>query len=270
MNLESRVEDSGDWTDLPESLRTAVQAVHAATPDPSDMRAFLDRLLNQGPDVPGSQVVNPLSQRRRWLRLMTAAALVLMSVGLIGWFTARPQPRVMQNSVDVEPQKVDDLQEPMQPTASDHAEKEHPRMTAAFSPIWNVDHWSAERLNQSGITARPWKHKLSSEDPPLEWIQVAFDCSLLPLDQDVLLTAWFTDTTTTTSAVRAARSPQNRNEVTLLFTVRDLDLRASHVDVLIWVRSPDGGGTAHGYRLSMNRIIQLARETAAADSQSDK
>lgn len=133
----------------------------------------------------------------------------------------------------------------------------------AFSPIWNVDGWSSERLGKVGITVHPWKHDIQGEDPPLEWVQVTFDCLHLPKNQDVLMTAWVISERRTVSALRAQRGKKDNQTVTLLFAVRDNYLADSRVVIVSWRQKPGGGNAAYGYTLSVKKIIELAREKAA-------
>ncbi len=132
-----------------------------------------------------------------------------------------------------------------------------------FSPIWNVDGWSSERLGKAGITVHPWKHDIQSEDPPLERVQVTFDCSHLPKNQDVLMTACIISERRTVSALRAQRGKKDNQTVTLLFAVRDDYLADSHVVIVSWRHKPGGAKDLYGYILSVKKIIALAREKAA-------
>ncbi len=133
----------------------------------------------------------------------------------------------------------------------------------AFSTISKVDHWDADRLDKVGIKVRLWTHKVQGEDPPLEWVQLTFDCSSLPKKQDVVITAWVISERRTVTALRAERSKKGKDSVSLLFTVKPEYRPQSRLDILIWKDTPDGGKEAHGYMLSMKRIIELARDEMA-------
>jgi len=141
----------------------------------------------------------------------------------------------------------------------------------AFSNIGSVDGWDANRLREAGICVRAWKHLLQSEDPPLQWVEVTFDCSRFPEKQQVLMTAWIISDGQTISALRAERKRQSKDTLTLLFSVQPGYRPQSHVDIFIWTDTPDGGKEARGYKLSVNRIIELSREkTATKGTKSDK
>ena len=133
----------------------------------------------------------------------------------------------------------------------------------AFSNIWSVDGWDADRLREAGISVRAWKHLLQSEDPPLQWVQVTFDCSRLPEKQEVIMTAWIISDRQSVTALRAERNRQSKDTVTLLFSVQPEYRPQSHLDIFIWVDTADGGKEACGYKLSVKRIIDLAREETA-------
>lgn len=134
---------------------------------------------------------------------------------------------------------------------------------SGFSPIWNVDGWNSERLGKVGITVSPWKHDLQSEYPPFEWVRVTFDCSQLPKEQDVLITAWVMSKGKTVSVFRAERDKRAPDAVALLFALQEEYLDTSHVDVFIWKPKLGDGHEASGYTLSVKRIIELSREKTA-------
>ncbi len=128
-----------------------------------------------------------------------------------------------------------------------------------FSPIGNVDGWSPEQLGKAGITVRPWKHDLQTEDPPLEWIQVTFDCSQLPKEQDVLMTACIRSREKTVSLFRAERGKPAPDKAALVFSVKEDYVETSYVEVFIWKKTGDGY-EAIGYHLSVKRIMELTRK----------
>lgn len=135
-----------------------------------------------------------------------------------------------------------------------------------FRRIANVDGWSLERLKKAGISISSWKHDLQFEDPPLEWIQVTFDCSQCPADQDVVMTVWLTNNENVSSAaVRAERLGNNVDEVRLLFARNAPNVNDSHCDIIIWDQTPGGSG-GYGYTLSTERIIHLSRANTVSDS----
>jgi hypothetical protein len=136
----------------------------------------------------------------------------------------------------------------------------------AFSRIQNVDGWDTAQLNKAGISVKPRKHRRQSEDPPLEWIQVTFDCSRLPMSQDVLSTAKVNSGDETTSSnFRVERDPQGEDKVSVVFALQGEYSPPSHVTVVIWKEKPDGGAKAHGYRLSVRRVVELARVEGLSD-----
>ena len=139
------------------------------------------------------------------------------------------------------------------------------RSTFAYSPISQVDHWNAESLAKVGITVSAWKHDRLGEDPPLEWVQVKFDCSRWPEDQDVLMTICITSKGTTVSAFRAQRIKGGGNTLSLLFAVREHHLENSHLNILIPNSNYAGDGhPVSGYILSLKRITELARQKTAS------
>jgi len=139
-----------------------------------------------------------------------------------------------------------------------------PSPTMAFSRIGNVNGWSTEELHEVGITIKPWLHELQSEDPPLDWVEIAFDCSPLPKEQEVLMTAWFIpDSRLDESVTRTQRGKMHEDSVSLLLAVRDNYRTNSYVTILIWSQTPGVGSEAHGYQLSMQRIMELAKEASA-------
>ena len=143
--------------------------------------------------------------------------------------------------------------------------------TQAFSRIWNVNSWGADRLEEVGIRVRACKHRLQSEDPPLEWVEVTFDCSTLPETADVVMTARIISERRTVAAFRAERDREGKDRETLLFAVRPEHRPRSRLSIFIWEETPAGGSEARGYELSVERIVQLARQTTTKkDTQADK
>ncbi len=135
-----------------------------------------------------------------------------------------------------------------------------------FSPIMKVDGWDADRLAKVGITVCSWKHDVQSENPPMEWVQVTFDCLRLPKNHDVVMTAWIVFGTQTVTAVRAERNDKCKDTVTVVFAVQPQYRPKSHLDIFIWEDTSDGGKKAHGYKLSLDRIVELARKEAVISS----
>lgn len=143
----------------------------------------------------------------------------------------------------------------------------------AYSSIWNVDGWSRDELRQHGITVKSWTHPLQGEDPPLPWVEVAFDSSRIPVKQDVVLTANFvTDDFKMTSATRVSKSdlgPNALDPMKVVFVLPESQIKNSSVDIFIWKTGKDGlleqdrvlepSREASGYRLSMRRIKELVK-----------
>ncbi len=148
-------------------------------------------------------------------------------------------------------------------TAGDTAQSAS-RTFAAFSPIANVDGWSVEHLAKAGITIRKWKHTLQGETPALDWLQIVFDCAQVPRDQDVLMTAWLGNDAKEgpAAAVRAVRDNNHPDKVSILFTVRNDHAAQASVDIFIWQPELEGDWKAHGYRLSIKRVLELAMAEA--------
>ena len=87
----------------------------------------------------------------------------------------------------------------------------------------------------------------------------------------VVMTAWVISEGRTVTAFRAARDTQGKDTVALLFAVRPEHRPQSRLDIFIWKQRPNGGSEAHGYRLSVERITQLAREmTADKETKADR
>jgi len=189
--------------------------------------------------------------RRVW-QGFTATA-VLVSISLFVLTIVRSHPNVVERAEHPSARSFD-LAQQTAPFPAAVAES-----TSSFSPIANVDGWNIEQLSKAGISVRPWQHDLQTEDPPLDWVQIAFDCSRLPENQEVLMTGWlFSDSgSSETATFRAERGNMDNDALTLLFTVRD-DYRAnSYVNILIWRHTADRGSEARGYKLSAKRIMEL-------------
>jgi len=69
----------------------------------------------------------------------------------------------------------------------------------------------------------------------------------------------------TESASHVLREKNKKGALRLLFMVKDRyrdisgDSNArSHVKIIVWTDTPDGGKGGYGYRLSVKRIIELA------------
>jgi len=130
----------------------------------------------------------------------------------------------------------------------------------AFSSIHNVDPWSREELQRKGISVRSWKHALQSEEPPLKWIEITFDTSHVPAHQGILMTAWFVSSNGDSEiASRAQTNAVDGKAIVVLVAVKEGFHANSYVDIRIWQPAADGGSEATGYKLSMKRIIDLAR-----------
>lgn len=136
----------------------------------------------------------------------------------------------------------------------------------AFSPILSVNHWNINQLAKAGITIEEWESEVGGEDPPAEWVEITFDCSNLPKDQDVVMTAWLTNNDSTTLAMRAVRKPKGNDKVSLIIATRGEISDAAHVNVFIWKNQPGGGKAAHGYDLKLKRIAALAKLNTATDA----
>jgi len=237
-----------------ESLNPDHAAIEAAlaTLEPADLQIGRDRLLY----CAGMRAA--AHRARRWYRvwLLSTVGLIVAAAGLTSIFFARAEPRTLERVADAQPRK--------DTTAEDLT------TVSGYSPIWNVDGWSAERLQKAGITVQPWKHNLQSEDPPLKWVQIAFDCSQIPANHDVVMTAWIASGENgTANAFRTVRSRAARDLVTLISAVRDDDLAISSVDIFIWRPLQHGGSEAYGCRLSLKRIMDLAYAKSANEKDGD-
>ena len=134
----------------------------------------------------------------------------------------------------------------------------------AFSPIFNVNNWTQDQLSKAGIVIKPWQHELEGEDPPLQWVQVTFDCAAIPKDQPGVMTAWFRSADgRTSSASRAERANAVDGKIILTFSIPPEQMESSFVQIDIWSKTADGHA-ARGYELSMKRIAELAREATSA------
>ena len=133
----------------------------------------------------------------------------------------------------------------------------------AYSPIWNVNSWNAERLSEVGIAVHTYRHELQTEDPPREWVEIVFDCSQVRQDQPVLLTAHLLSDRKEIATVRNERNAQGSHVVSLRLAAQENLLDGSYLDISIWKAKPDGGHAARGYQISLRRIVQLARDDVA-------
>ena len=136
---------------------------------------------------------------------------------------------------------------------------------AAYSTIYNADGWDREELAKAGIVVRPWLHEVHREDPPQPWVEVTFDCTGLRKEPDVVMTAAFRSLVGMTWAgSRTQRASAVDGKLTLVLLIAPPDvLDVSSLDVAIWSKGADGFYSARGYRLSLWRIAQLARQAEA-------
>ena len=137
---------------------------------------------------------------------------------------------------------------------------------SAYSPIWNVDGWDKGKLEGAGITVASWKHDRMGEDPPLNWIKVTYDASKLREDSDVIMTLWLTARNGgTVCAFRAARTKGSEKTLKLLFASPELNSDTTRVEIVVLdalaaaAERPIGSPGFGGYRLSLNRILELVR-----------
>lgn len=140
----------------------------------------------------------------------------------------------------------------------------------AYSPIWSIDGWNAERLTNTGITVASWEHDQIGEDPPLNWVKITYDSSKLGKDQAVLMTLSVTATNGQTICTsRAERKKGEPSRLSLLFAVAPQNIRASSVEIVALdnlaaaADRPYGNPGFAGYRLSLTRIVELAGKTPA-------
>jgi hypothetical protein len=149
-------------------------------------------------------------------------------------------------------------------------------LACAYSPIWTVDGWDVDRLAEAGITVESWKHPQVGEDPPLNWVRVAYDSSKLQADQHVLMTLWVTAPDgQTICTCRAERTQGSASTLTLLFAVRQENIDTARIEILV----PDllaaaagrdfGNPGFAGYSLRLPRILALSRLPAAGQAQGD-
>ncbi len=102
------------------------------------------------------------------------------------------------------------------------------------------------------------------EEPPYDWIRVGFDCSRVPKDKDVLMTATILSGVNEVASLRAARSEEPTDKISVLFAVQENYRQNSHLDIII-VPAPGTADDVQGYTLNMNRIVELARAGGVPD-----
>jgi hypothetical protein len=140
---------------------------------------------------------------------------------------------------------------------------------SAYSPIFTIDGWNVAQLKEAGITVASWKHDQTSEEPPLDWVQISYDTSKVPKDSNVLMTLnVVADNGKMVSTYRAAKSEGEPNSMKILFAVQKEYLANSSLQIVTLVpesvkqaasRENPGFG---GYTLSLNRVIELAQQVA--------
>jgi hypothetical protein len=214
------------------------------------------------------------SRWKRYVGIFTGAA-ALLAIAAIGWsltqttrvplaYDDETTKSDVSRTADDAPSKSEASHTPEKAAAASvgRSATDAPKTLSsflAFSPIGNVDGWDATRLEKDGITVSSWKHERQREDPPLNWIRVAFDCSRLPKSQDVLMTAWVFSENGTVASFRSERDGIGDDKVALLFVMQPDYTAQSRVDIFIWKETHDGGSEAYGYTLSLRRIVELAR-----------
>jgi hypothetical protein len=139
-----------------------------------------------------------------------------------------------------------------------------------YSPIWTVDGWDVRRLNDAGITIKPWKHEQIGEDPAFDWVQVSYDTSKVGGDQNVLMTLQvIAEDGQMISAHRAERKKGDPTTVVLLFAVRKESVGTSYVNILhpelLNEAAKRGRGNPGfgGYSLRLSRVMELAAKHGA-------
>lgn len=139
----------------------------------------------------------------------------------------------------------------------------------AYSPIASLDHCDVAGLSARGISITSWNSPVNT-DPPLTWVQIAYDCSISPADDDVLMMLWIrTADGETVCAASAKHTKGDANELTLLFCVKEENLKRSRLEILLpnkladVANSPYGSPPMAGAYLSLGRVIELARQTPA-------
>ena len=142
----------------------------------------------------------------------------------------------------------------------------------AYSPIWNVDGWDADRLAGAGITVALWKHDQIGESPALHWVQVTYDSSKLPEDQNVLMTLKVTTAHgETVSACRAEHKKGDPDKLMLIFAVHRENIDNSGVEIVLPERLAEaaerdfGDPGLGGYSLRLDRIMELAGAVISSD-----
>lgn len=143
--------------------------------------------------------------------------------------------------------------------ATDAQGPDSPQVEMAFSSIFNVNSWSRERLNAAGIVVKPWSHPWQGEDPPLQWVEIAFDPSNAGAYAEVVMTGRLIGQDfNAPNACRAQHLAGSEGTPRLILAIDEASRANSRVEIFIWRPTPDGGAKASGYTLGARRLLELA------------
>ncbi len=140
---------------------------------------------------------------------------------------------------------------------------------SAYSSIFTIDGWNEAQLKEAGIAVTTRKHDQIGEDPPMNWVQIAYDTSKLPKGANVLMTLQvITDEGKIVSAYRDEQKKGESHRMTILFAVQKEYLENSSLQILVLDPEPHPDVVSRenpgfgGYSLSLNQIMKIAGEAA--------
>ncbi|MFT3784654.1 MAG: hypothetical protein QM770_00620 [Tepidisphaeraceae bacterium] len=132
-------------------------------------------------------------------------------------------------------------------------------LAAAYSPIGNLNGYSAAQLAKAGLTVRPATHPVLGESPPQKWVEATLDCAAVPNDRDITVTVWYrSNTGQTLAAIRAGRAEAIDGKIRLTFVVPPDATDLSELVVFTWNDQPMREGDMVGFKVSLPRLAALA------------
>ena len=134
---------------------------------------------------------------------------------------------------------------------------------SAFSSFWNVDGWARDRLHKAGLSVSEGMLISHDGEPTKSDMVITFDCSRLPKDRKVSMTARLASQEREVAVVRVSRSQAGEDSVSLELAIRHDCLERSSVTVHIHDPEQPAQNGFLGYTLSMKRLVELATTDGA-------
>ena len=133
-----------------------------------------------------------------------------------------------------------------------------PTNAFGFSSFWNVDGWTRERLHKAGLSVSEGMLISHDGESTKSDMVITFDCSRLPKERKVSLTARLTSQEREVAIVRVSRSRLGEASVSLELAIRRDCLERSSVTIHIHDPEQPAHNGFLGYTLSMKRLVELA------------